>query len=251
MISEARPAAAPAGPSQRAALAEWPHLRVATYNIRHGLGMDQRLDIERVAETIAATGAEVVALQEVDQCVARSGGVDQPRVLERLTGLTVHFFPTLSLQGGRFGIALAARERVEIDVALLASLGKDRPHGRIAGRYLGITFVATHLSRWRSTRNSELASLATLLRSCRRPAVLMGDLNARPYRLRRRLQREGLAFPRTMPPTYSSVRPRRRVDYIAATDDLLLEKLRSHPSIASDHLPLVADLTWRAQATRR
>ena len=53
-------------------------LRVATFNIHHGVGADGRLDLTRTADVISATGASVVGLQEVDRTLsARSGWVDQ------------------------------------------------------------------------------------------------------------------------------------------------------------------------------
>jgi len=40
-------------------------VRVATYNIRHGQGVDGRLSIRRVAEVVAEVGPTVVGMQEV------------------------------------------------------------------------------------------------------------------------------------------------------------------------------------------
>src|SRR5687768_38666 len=42
-------------------------LPVMTFNIHHGVGLDGRLDLARVAAVIRASGAEVIALQEVDR----------------------------------------------------------------------------------------------------------------------------------------------------------------------------------------
>ncbi|MAB87924.1 MAG: hypothetical protein CMJ90_00500, partial [Planctomycetes bacterium] len=44
-----------------------PTLRVLAYNIHHGEGMDQRLDLERIAVLIKNSGADVVTLQEIDE----------------------------------------------------------------------------------------------------------------------------------------------------------------------------------------
>ena len=41
-------------------------LRVVTYNIHHGVGVDGKLDLNRIAEVIRAAKADLVALQEVD-----------------------------------------------------------------------------------------------------------------------------------------------------------------------------------------
>ena len=58
--------------------------RFVTYNIRYGLGVDGRYDLDRIAGEL--TGADVIALQEVERFWRRSGLVDQPAELARLLG---------------------------------------------------------------------------------------------------------------------------------------------------------------------
>ncbi|MCY3003234.1 MAG: hypothetical protein NTV21_15650, partial [Planctomycetota bacterium] len=69
-------------------------LRVASYNIKHGEGLDGRVDLERTAAVLARFDADLIALQEVDVGVRRSGGVDQPHALaqqlEQLTSRRYH-----------------------------------------------------------------------------------------------------------------------------------------------------------------
>jgi endonuclease/exonuclease/phosphatase family metal-dependent hydrolase len=60
-------------------------LRVMTYNIRRGRGTDGRVEIDRVADSIAAEAPDVMAPQEVDVLRTRSGGVDQAERLPRAT----------------------------------------------------------------------------------------------------------------------------------------------------------------------
>ncbi len=50
-------------------------VRVMTYNIQHGEGLDGRIDLVRTAQVIRRSEANVVALEEVDRGVKRSGGV--------------------------------------------------------------------------------------------------------------------------------------------------------------------------------
>ena len=52
-------------------------IRVLTYNIHHGEGMDDLLDLERIAALIREVTPDLVALQEVDSVTARTGSVDQ------------------------------------------------------------------------------------------------------------------------------------------------------------------------------
>ena len=57
-------------------------MKLVTYNIRFGLGIDQRTDLGRIAETVR--DADIVALQEVERFWKRSGMTDQPESLGNL-----------------------------------------------------------------------------------------------------------------------------------------------------------------------
>ena len=92
--------------------------------------------------------APLVALQELDQGMDRTGRVDQPQVLEELTGMTIRFFPTLHRGQGRFGVALASAEPLEADLQQLPRSGTAR--GAIVARWNGLSVVATHLSEKRA-----------------------------------------------------------------------------------------------------
>ena len=74
-------------------------VRVLTYNIHHGEGMDGRIDLVRQAEILNREAPDLVALQEVDRGTKRSGGVDQLAELGRLTGLTPTFGRAIDFQG--------------------------------------------------------------------------------------------------------------------------------------------------------
>ena len=53
-------------------LAAEPELTVISYNIRHGQGMDGKVDLPRIAEVIRTSGAQVALLQEVDRGMGRT-----------------------------------------------------------------------------------------------------------------------------------------------------------------------------------
>jgi len=57
-------------------------MRIVSYNIQYGTGRDGRVDLDRIAETIS--GADVIALQEVERYFERSGNVDQVAALAEL-----------------------------------------------------------------------------------------------------------------------------------------------------------------------
>src|SRR5687767_10650352 len=84
-------------------------LRVLCYNIHHGEGLDGKLDLERIAKLITETGADLVALQEVDRGAQRTKGLDIPAELGRLTGLTPVFRKNHDLKPGEYGNAILSR----------------------------------------------------------------------------------------------------------------------------------------------
>ena len=78
-------------------------IRVLTYNIRHGEGMDHKIDLPRIAKVIVAAKPDIVALEEVDQGTRRASGVDQPAEFARLTGMNVVFGRNIAYDGGGYG----------------------------------------------------------------------------------------------------------------------------------------------------
>lgn len=87
-------------------------LRVMTYNIRWGLGLDGQLDLQRTAGVIAAAAPDLVGLQEVERGSPRSRFCDQPAELSRLLGMHVAFGPNLRLGSWQFGNALLSRHPI-------------------------------------------------------------------------------------------------------------------------------------------
>jgi len=49
-------------------------IKIITYNIRYGLGLDQRYDLDRIADTVR--DADIIGLQEVERFWRRSGMID-------------------------------------------------------------------------------------------------------------------------------------------------------------------------------
>lgn len=92
--------------------APW-RIRVLTYNIHHGEGLDGKVDLGRIAQVIQQAAPDVVALQEVDLGTERTGRVDQAAELGRLTGLHAVFGKAFDYSGGRYGAALLSRWSIQ------------------------------------------------------------------------------------------------------------------------------------------
>ncbi|MDQ3915251.1 MAG: endonuclease/exonuclease/phosphatase family protein [Actinomycetota bacterium] len=215
-------------------------MRVATFNVHHCEGTDRRIDLQRVASVVARLGADVVALQELDAGLERTGRVDQPAELARLTGLTIEFHPVLELEDGRYGIALAAPAPLGGDKVDLPRLGSEEPRAAIVARWRDSTLIATHLSRSRAARAAQIEALAALAREVDPPVVLMGDLNERRAGLGP-LFGAGLSDgPRSRPRLLSG-----RIDHVLAGRGLAVTSTSTFRSRASDHPALTADLERR------
>nr|MCS5617336.1 endonuclease/exonuclease/phosphatase family protein [Pirellulales bacterium] len=89
--------------------ADRPTLRVVSFNIRHGVGMDGRLDLDRTAAVLRRLESDLVAIQEVDENCRRSGGVDQAAALGKALGMEHRFGEFMDHDGGRYGLAVLSR----------------------------------------------------------------------------------------------------------------------------------------------
>ncbi len=56
-----------------------------TYNIHVGVGMDKKLDLQRIADVINQQRPDLVGLQEVDRGVKRTEGKDEIAELASMT----------------------------------------------------------------------------------------------------------------------------------------------------------------------
>src|SRR5215203_5574817 len=91
-------------------------LRVMTYNIHVGVGMDKKLDLKRIADVINQERPDIVGLQEVDRHVKRTEGKDEIAELAAMTRMQFAFAPNLDYQGGKYGIAILSRLPIKTTV---------------------------------------------------------------------------------------------------------------------------------------
>lgn len=94
-------------------------LRIASYNIRSGSGMDDVYNLSRTAEAIRLMNVDIVGLQEVDNNTDRHPHDNQAQVLANLTGLTHHVFAKFrDFENGGYGVAIISRFPIETAVTL-------------------------------------------------------------------------------------------------------------------------------------
>ena len=231
-------------------------LRVMTYNIHHGEGIDQKFDLARIAKLITDAKADIVGLQEVDRGCERTAKRDLPAELARLTGMTVHFDKNIPHEGGEYGNAVLTRFPIKrAKNTHLKSFANGEQRGvqqlvlDVRGR--DVLFMNTHLDARRDPAErehgaGELRQIVSAAGSM--PVILVGDFNAAPAAPSVAKIREFLSDSWTMVNqdpgfTIPVKKPSRRIDYVWITknsiEPLKLEVLASE---ASDHLPIIAEL---------
>lgn len=233
-------------------------VRILSYNVKHGLGMDSQVDLERIATVIRDLEPDVVTLQEIDSVTARTGLEDQAARLGELTGMKAIFGGFMDYRGGRYGMALLSRypivewenhrlpDGAEPRSALAARIELLRPGYGTAPQ---IVVVGIHLYATAAERQAQAARLVELFAAEEAPVVLAGDFNSIPdskvIRLLedeggwRRPAKQGQAF------TFPSGIPDREIDFIMFRpgDRFTVREHSVVPeTLASDHRPVLIEL---------
>jgi endonuclease/exonuclease/phosphatase family metal-dependent hydrolase len=219
-------------------------LRIASWNMHAGIGLDGRFTPERIAGVIAELDADLLALQEVGSRNAFDM-LAHVELAARARGISM---PTFIQHGCDFGNVVLSRLEVVSRACHLLGVGRREPRNAIDlvvdadGHSLRI--MATHLGLRRMERHEQLARLgATLQRGTPMPTVLLGDFNDWRPRMPDELAPFFGGAPRA-PPTFPSPCPLAALDRIWTAPASMLLELVVHRSraarIASDHLPLVA-----------
>ena len=235
--------------------AHWRTLRVATYNIHRSRGLDGRTNPARIAEVIRSINADVIALQEVVGAGPNSSG--HAEEIGAQLGMGWVMAPTRHLRNCLFGNVVLSRlpilhhaqydlswktceprccQRVEI------AIGDDTLH--LYNVHLGTAFLE---------RRHQAGRLGAIVHDRRvgNPKIVLGDFNEwmrglATQMLSERLKSIDLRAHLRRRRTYPGVFPVVHLDHIyyeGKVEVVKLELPRTRLSLmASDHLPLVAEL---------
>ena len=230
-------------------------LRVATYNIHRGRGMDRRTRPDRIAEVLSAIGADIIALQEVIGPGRTS--TSHAQLIGAALGMGWVMGHTRELRGHLFGNVVLARVPVRHHVQYNLSWGTCEPRGcqrvdlHIDDSVLHVYNV--HLGTALVERRHQASRLAAIVRDHRvtGPKIVLGDFNEWSQGLATRVLDESLesvdlrAYLRRRR-TYPGLFPLLHLDHIyyqGAIEVRHVEVYRTRLALmASDHLPLLADL---------
>ncbi len=232
-------------------------ITVLSYNIHHGEGTDGVYDLQRIARVIRSVTPDLVHLQEVDRLTQRSGKVDQPRVLGRMTGMSFVYGKAMDYQGGAYGNAILTRLSIaEKDfIHLPHSEGREPRVVTIIKTFspqkrIPFYFMGTHLDHLRDATD-RLMAVPVIEEWVQEKDIerflLVGDLNDTPQSppMQKFFQSWfGVGRDKTYP-TFPSSDPQRQIDYILFRPphgwSIKKVQVLDEP-IASDHCPIMAVL---------
>jgi endonuclease/exonuclease/phosphatase family metal-dependent hydrolase len=230
-------------------------VRVATYNIHRCRGMDGRTRADRIAAVLAGLEADVLALQEV--IGAGPGGGGQAEAIGAALGMGWVMASTRHLRGALFGNVVLSRHPVrhhaqydlswrtcEPRCCQRADLDVDGVVLHLYNVHLGTAFLER---RFQAERLAALVSD----RRVSGPKVVLGDFNEwtrglATTLLSERLQSVDLKQYMRRRRTYPGIFPILHLDHIYYQNEVEVVDVHMPRTrrtlIASDHLPLVADL---------
>lgn len=249
-------------------------LRVLSYNIHAGIGVDGRFDLDRVANVIRGTEADVVGLQEVDRCYrSKTEYTDQIEHLSERLGMEFAYGtaierPPIAESDGvsrRYGVAVLSRHPITDTETHPLSNGPETEQRVLLETCLDVrdvpwTFATTHLGLAEDVRRRQVTDVLDRLADRTERVLLTGDFNATPdsnaidrltERFRDAFADADLGDADTFPTSsierneHGAVevfRKPARIDYVFYTPDLRLRDVELVESPASDHAGVVAAL---------
>lgn len=233
-------------------------VRMLTYNIRHGAGTDDVVDLDRQAAVIQSANVEVVGLQEVDSCVKRSGYIPEAAILAEKLGIYSTFGAAIPLTSGKYGVAILSKEP-PLTVHHYPLPGEEK-RTLLVCEFQEYVFATTHLALEEENR---LASLSIILEEAQswgdKPFFVCGDWNDEPTStLIKTMKKNGfvmLNYPTSITSAYYTFpagKPNRIIDYIASFGKVFRSVRKRqvlNEPVASDHRPVLVEVRMNSYTT--
>lgn len=218
-------------------------VRVMSYNVRNGHGIDGVKDIKRCADVINEVRPDVIAVQELDSMSRRN----KKYVLGELAGLTGYndyYHRTIPYKGGAYGIGILTRKKA-LSVDFYPLPCRREPRGLLVVELKKYYLLCTHLSLNEEDRVTSVGIIRDIVSKLDKPAFIAGDMNARPtskpmmaFKEYAKVLNDENKF------TIPSNKPRACIDYILGVNGTfkVLKDCVCYDTYASDHLPLYVDV---------
>lgn len=228
-------------------------MRIMSYNIHSGKNMDGKLDIAAISEVISDLAPDICALNEVRMRTSDVHGLELASVIGEHVGMDWRFGRAIDIAGGEYGNAILSRfpilsSRV-VPVAQLPPEEQEKwyePRSALEVVVQSLSgpvqVVTCHFGLNRREQEEAVKTVLPMLRADI-PSLFMGDLNVSPRSdliaaLRAVIRDTAEDLPLTYPARGANV----KIDYIFASDHFRCGACRTVQTLASDHLPIFADV---------
>ncbi|MBQ1225033.1 MAG: endonuclease/exonuclease/phosphatase family protein [Alistipes sp.] len=227
-------------------------LRLMSYNIHNGWGVDGINSIARIGDVVTKFAPDVVAVQEVDSMTRRNKRYLMG-VLGEQTGYHAYYMRTIPHTGGGYGIGMLSKEKA-LSVQRIPLPCRSEPRGFLLVEFEKYYFACTHLSLHKENQIESVAIIRDILAKLDKPVFIAGDLNARPQ------SPTMLAFKEFMTVlndenrnTFNANEPQVCIDYVLCygATPTVLKSYVDYDNRASDHLPLYVDIQMGKQKKRK
>ncbi len=232
-------------------------LKVVSYNIRHGEGMDDKIDLKRIADHISQTSPDLVVLQEVDKNCTRSGNQDLAKELGGLLKMDHRFGKFMDLQGGEYGMAVLSRLPIKETIAHPLPKGAEprcalEVKVELDGLSVPVSLLCIH-NDWTNEkiRTKQVTALMKALKNYSNPIILAGDFNGqRSDDSIKLLEEDGWKIlDKGGKKTFPSYKPRVEIDFIMVKNLKLVEVVHDvlDEPVISDHKAIYATMTFQPE----
>lgn len=167
-------------------------LKIVTFNVAHGQGMDGIVDLQRQAEVIKNYKPDIVFLQEIDMYTKRAGDRNQIREFSKAIGLYYCSMESnITLEEGYYGDGIISRFPISFSTNYLMPL-TDINHeqrgilcNRISFGTTKLNLFSVHLSTYKDERILAAKEINRIIKkiSPKELIIMGGDFNVGVTRL--------------------------------------------------------------------
>ena len=236
------------------------NIRVMSYNIHHGRGTDDKVDLNRIADLINHWSPDLVALQEVDNMTSRTDFMNETDTLASRTKMFSMFGKNIDVFGGEYGNAVLSKYPIiHSENRKLPNLYNSEQRGILAvwvqlkDKDNVTVFISTHFDH-REKNIERLKSIEKIKFWIDRgdfgdDFIIAGDLNdthSSNVILTINSFCDGSDQSDNYK-TYPSINPSKQLDYIYACKKgkYIIDSYHViEAPIFSDHLPIICDLIY-------
>ena len=222
-------------------------VKVMTYNVHNGIGLDKKRNHARIADVISHEKPDFVGIQEVDSMTNRSGNMFVLGDIAQQADMEPTFAPAIIWDGGIYGIGLLSKvkpnrvQRIELP-------GKEEKRTMLITDFDNYTVINTHLSLTPDDALESVKIIHDILPTLgSKPVFLMGDLNSLPNSpVIKALQNDFNIVSPENTPTFPANNPTERIDYIMISKGHNFNIIRAEvisDTIASDHRPVIVEIS--------